>query len=271
MPPYTAVEFVKQRHEMLELGVGDRKQSVRTLVVTYRVLDWEESLNRFERAGQPLKSCLIMCETDTLDVHVHSITKGSVRVAFSVEAGASPAAQVAARVAANAVEVGGESPKRMEEIAIDAGWKRRRRHWSWWDTNYADFPEEAGACRHLHMVPWSAKDLRDMREGKREKHRCSMCNGTRQVAMRCSACPADGTGFDLCKACYSRPLVPAPKGGGDRTGKAPAQKASYEDEEPNMKTQTYGAAFSSSAFKQPPPGWDELPDGTELPDGPQRR
>eukprot|EP01051_Picozoa_sp_SAG22_P004445 SAG22_NODE_238_length_14184_cov_5.966844_3_plen_1199_part_00 len=271
MPPYTAVEFVGQRHEELMLGVGERKQSVRTLIVTYRVLDWEESLARFERAGQPLKSCLIMCETETLSVNVHSITKGSVRVGFSVEASASPEAQLAVRAAATAVEVGGAPPKRMEELSVDGkgGFARRRRHWSWWDTNYADFlPDGPGSCRHMRLVLWTEQELKDMRKGVRERHCCAMCNAG-PVAVQCPTCP----GFSLCSSCYAKPLVPAPpKGSPASPKKRQQQQTGAFDEGPTMEAQTYGAAFSSDALKDlTPPGWAELPDGAEMPDGPQRR
>ena len=55
MPAYTAVEFIGQRYEELELGVGESKRACRTLIVTYKVLDGDESWRKFEANGQPLK------------------------------------------------------------------------------------------------------------------------------------------------------------------------------------------------------------------------
>ena len=65
MPPYTAVKFIKQRvEENMLIGTGKKAVVMSQLIVTYEVLDWEESLAKFERATppQPLKSCLVMCE-----------------------------------------------------------------------------------------------------------------------------------------------------------------------------------------------------------------
>eukprot|EP01052_Picozoa_sp_SAG31_P000985 SAG31_NODE_31_length_32474_cov_18.308139_9_plen_4647_part_00 len=68
MPPYTAVRFVRQRVEMnMRVGTGKNVRTVDQLIVTYEVLDWEQSLKDFENAGQPLKSCLVMCDMSSAE------------------------------------------------------------------------------------------------------------------------------------------------------------------------------------------------------------
>jgi hypothetical protein len=62
MPAHTPVRYLSQRTEELEIGAGEAMRGMATLLVTYEVLDHEDALGRFENEGQPLKSCLIMCD-----------------------------------------------------------------------------------------------------------------------------------------------------------------------------------------------------------------
>ena len=102
--------------------LGKHKQTAKTLIVTFRVLNWEASHKQFEAAGQPLKSCLLMCDTNMLYVHVCSIKKGpAASVTIELEVHASPGAAVSVIAALRAITIGEESPLSIEKLvtAVD--------------------------------------------------------------------------------------------------------------------------------------------------------